>query len=43
MKKKYLSPDFDLYQVKFESVLEEHLIHSNPEGGAEGGAEGPDQ
>ena len=45
MKKEYFSPEFDLTQFNFESILEEQdtrLIHSDPETGAEGGAEGPE-
>lgn len=45
MKKEYFSPEFDLTQFNFESILEEQdprLIHSDPEVGAESGAEGPE-
>ncbi len=45
MKKEYFSPEFDLTQFNFESILEEQdprSIHSDPETGAESGAEGPE-
>ena len=39
MKKEYISPEFDLVKYRFAATLanDPHLVHSDPQGNAEGG------
>lgn len=43
MKRKYLEPEFDLLKFRFDAIMDERLVHSDPEGAAEGGEEGPEE
>ena len=43
MKKDYSSPEFDLMNIKFDSIMSQRMPHSIPEGFKEGGEEGPDE
>ena len=43
MKKEYLEPEFDFLTLKFGSIMDDRIIHSNPEDAGEGGEEGPDE
>lgn len=43
MKKEYSSPEFDLMNIKFDSIMLQNMPHSKPEDFEEGGSEGPDE